>query len=67
MKRLAIPLAFFVMGLAADLLIRSVVAQQFSPGVIPGCVYNVTPPTLSNGQQSALQCDVNGRLRVTTS
>jgi len=34
---------------------------------IPGCVYNTTPPTLANGQQSALQCDVNGKLRVTTS
>jgi hypothetical protein len=37
------------------------------PNVIPGCVYNATPPTLSDKQQTTLQCDVNGKLKVTTS
>ena len=40
---------------------------QTGPQVIPGCIYNVTPPTLSNKQQTTLQCDVNGKLKVTTS
>ena len=47
-------------------LIGYAVAQQ-APQVIPGCVYNATPPVLSNGQQSALQCDSSGKLKVTTS
>lgn len=37
-------------------------AQQTSPDSMPGCIYNVTPPTLSSGQQSPWQCDVNGKL-----
>lgn len=40
---------------------------QTIPNTLPGCVYNTTPPTLANGQQTVLQCDVNGRLKVTTS
>ena len=70
MKRLAQAwplLLAFGFGLVADLFIRNVIAQPTTPGVVPGCVYNVTPPTLTTGQQSVLQCDVNGRLKVTTS
>lgn len=40
---------------------------QGVPSTYPGCVYNATPPVLTNGQNSVLQCDVNGKLRVTTS
>ena len=60
-------LLWMLLGALLASIVGSVTAQQFSPGVIPGCVYNATPPTLANGQQSALQCDVNGKLRVTTS
>lgn len=42
-------------------------AQQTSPNVLPGCIYNATPPTLSDKQSAPLQCDVNGKLKVTTS
>ena len=34
---------------------------------LAGGIFNSTPPTLTNGQQSALQLDVNGRLLVDTS
>lgn len=34
--------------------------------ILAGGQYNVTPPTLSTGQQAALQVDVNGRLLVDT-
>lgn len=42
-------------------------AQQTTPNVIPGCVYNATPPTLADRQSSPLQCDVNGKLKVSSS
>lgn len=42
-------------------------AQQTAPNVIPGCIYNATPPTLTDRQSTVLQCDVNGKLKVTTS
>lgn len=40
---------------------------QPAPGLIPGCVYLSSPPTLTNGQTSPLLCDSTGKLRVTTS
>ena len=58
---------WMVFGALIASIIGVVFAQQQTPGVVPGCVYNVTPPTLATGQSSVLQCDVNGRLRVTTS
>lgn len=39
--------------------------QTITPGVIPGCIYLATPPTLTDKQQSPLLCDVNGKLNVT--
>ena len=45
--------------------IGTAVAQRV-PSEFPGCVYNTTPPTLTNGQVSTLQCDVNGKLKVNT-
>jgi hypothetical protein len=58
------------MGLGAliSAAIGAAIAQSpQGPNVIPGCVYNATPPTLSDKQQTTLQCDVNGKLKVTTS
>lgn len=31
---------------------------------LAGCVYNTSAPTLTNGQQAAVQCDVNGNPKV---
>ncbi len=42
-------------------------AQPRGPETIPGCIYNATPPSLSDKQSVSLQCDVNGKLKVTTS
>ena len=36
------------------------------PDSLPGCIYNSSAPTLTTGQSTTLQCDVNGRLLVTT-
>jgi len=58
---------WMIFGALVASVIGGVMAQQQSPGVVPGCIYNATPPTLATGQSSVLQCDVNGRLRVTTS
>jgi hypothetical protein len=43
-----------------------VTAQQVGPASINGCVYYATPPTLTNGQSYVFTCDVNGKLRTTT-
>lgn len=37
-------------------------AQQTTPDSLPGCIYNATPPTLSDRQTVPWQCDVNGKL-----
>ena len=37
---------------------------QRGPDSLPGCIYNASAPTLTDGQASALQCDVNGRLKT---
>lgn len=42
-------------------------AQQTSPNAINGCQYIAAGVTLTNLQRSAFLCDINGRLRVTTS
>jgi hypothetical protein len=42
------------------------VAQQTSPNVLPGCIFNSVAPSLTNLQSSPLQCDSSGRLKVTT-
>ena len=42
-------------------------AQQSAPSSLPGCVYNSNTITLTDNQSIVLQCDVNGRLKVTTS
>lgn len=58
------------MGLGAliSAAIGAALAQSNQgPNTIPGCVYNATPPSLSDKQQTTLQCDVNGKLKVTTS
>lgn len=39
-------------------------ANQSSLG---GCKYNATPPTLTDGQQVAVQCDVNGNVKTSSS
>jgi len=58
---------WMALGAAIAAAVGAAVAQNPTPNVLPGCVYNLTPPTLSNGQQSVLQCDSTGALRVTTS
>jgi hypothetical protein len=37
-------------------------AQQTSPDSMPGCIYNATPPTLTDRQVVPWQCDINGKL-----
>lgn len=39
-------------------------AQQTAPNELPGCIYNATPPTLSDKQSVVQQCDTNGQLKV---
>lgn len=44
------------------------VAQSVrGPDSLPGCIYNSSPPTLTTGQVTALQCDSAGRLKTTAS
>lgn len=42
------------------------IAQQSAPNAINGCVYNASPPTLTDKQSAAFSCDSTGKLRVTT-
>jgi hypothetical protein len=55
------------LGALVSSLIGYAVAQPTTPAIVPGCVYNATPPTLTDRQTSVLQCDINGKLKVTTS
>ena len=45
----------------------SAVQAQPAPAAINGCVYLSSPPTLTNGQTSPFQCDVNGKLLTSSS
>lgn len=52
---------------AATLLIGAatlVLSQQTSPNELPGCIYNATPPTLSDKQSIVIQCDINGKIKT---
>jgi hypothetical protein len=42
-------------------------AAPSSPSDYPGCVYNTSPPTLSNGQVGLTQCDANGNIKYSVS
>lgn len=42
----------------------SYAASVRGPDSLPGCIYNASPPTLSDGQSTTLQCDVNGNLKT---
>ena len=37
---------------------------QTQPAAVNGCVYNSSPPTLSDGQQGVFQCDASGNLKT---
>lgn len=37
-----------------------------APSQITGCIYESAAITLTNRQSTALLCDINGRLKVTT-
>lgn len=62
--RTALWLSWVVIGSA--LVGYAVAASKRGPDSLPGCIYNATPPTLTDGQSSALQCDINGKLKVNT-
>lgn len=36
--------------------------QAQAPSELAGCVYNATPPTLSDKQTVVIQCNVNGKI-----
>lgn len=55
------------LGVAAALFCATSLRAQPAPSFYPGCVYNVTPPTLANNQTAPWQCDVNGKLITTGS
>lgn len=42
-------------------------AGPSTPAQINGCVYNSSPPSLTDGQTAPFSCDSTGKLRVTTS
>lgn len=55
--------ALLWVGLIFGIMATAAVAQLVqSPSQINGCVYNSSPPTLSNLQQSQFQCDSSGKL-----
>lgn len=53
-----------VIAMAATIM--PVVSQQTGPAQINGCVYLSAGITLTNLQSSTFLCDINGRLKVTT-
>lgn len=63
----ALLLSWFAWFAIGSVIIGYAVAQSArGPDSLPGCIYNSSAPTLTTGQSSALQCDVNGRLKVVT-
>jgi len=55
--------------IAASIAFTGIVAataQQTAPDSRPGCVFISGALTLTNLQETRLMCDINGRLRVTT-
>lgn len=42
----------------------AIAASNRGPNSLPGCIFNSTPPTLTDGQVTILQCDVNGNLKT---
>ena len=57
--------------MALGALVSSVIGQAigqptYSPAAVNGCVYFSAQPTLANGQQYVLTCDINGNLNVKT-
>jgi hypothetical protein len=62
--RTALFLTWFALASAA--VGYAIAASSRGPDSLPGCIYNATPPTLTDGQSAVLQCDVNGKLKVNT-
>ena len=52
-----------ILALSGLLLSFGAMAQP-APSSFPGCVYNSTPPSLSDKQTTALQCDSSGRVKT---
>lgn len=52
---------------AASIVHAYAVSTITTPAAVNGCVFNGTPPTLTDGQTAPLSCDSTGKLRVTTS
>ena len=53
-----------MIALAATVI--PVISQQTAPAAINGCVYISGGVTLTNQQSTVFLCDLNGRLKVTT-
>lgn len=59
-----------VLILAASIIIAGIavgIAQVSTPAAVNGCVYNASPPALTDRQTAPFSCDSTGKLRVTTS
>lgn len=52
----------FAAALGGLFLISPAASQQTAPGSLPGCQYNLIPPTLAPGQTAVWQCDKNANL-----
>jgi hypothetical protein len=64
---LAAALASLVSPAFADSFGSAVGGQAANQSSLSGCIYNSSAPTLTNGQQVAQQCDVNGNTKTSTS
>ncbi len=58
--------AFIIAASIALTGIVAATAQQTAPDSRPGCQFIAAGITLTNLQESRLLCDINGRLKVTT-
>lgn len=59
-----------VLILAASIILAGIavgIAQVSTPAAVNGCVYNSSPPSLTDRQTVPFSCDSTGKLRVTTS
>lgn len=50
----------------ATIYVATAYTQQKGPAAVNGCIYIAAGITLTNLQSTVFLCDINGRLKVTT-
>ena len=66
MHRFLAGLFFGLVVVALGFTVLPIKSQQTGPAAVNGCIYISGGVTLTNLQSTVFLCDINGRLKVTT-